>query len=191
MSIPPTNQESHDLTTLLQQWREGKGAAFGRVIDQVYDELRVISGKRLGQQGRSATLSPTELLHEVLIGVMPTKMDFKNRAHFFATMSLAMRSILVDRARARATEKRGGDRLQVTLTNIEATASTSIVDLLAIDEALTKLGELDPRCADIMQLHFFGGMTREEIAALLNISLSTVTRDLRFAHGWFAKNVRE
>jgi RNA polymerase sigma factor (TIGR02999 family) len=178
-----------DLTTLLHAWREGSGTAFGKVIDQVYDELSVIATKRLSQMGGQVTLSPSDLLHEALIGIMPNGMDFKNRAHFFATMSLAIRSILVDRARARAADKRGGDRVRVTLTNIEAVNTTSVIDLIAIDEALAKLEALDARCGQIMHLSYFGGMSGEEIAQLLNVSASTVKRDLRFAHGWFQKNI--
>lgn len=122
---------------------------------------------------------------------MPTNMDFKNRAHFFATMSLAIRSILVDRARARAraADKRGGDLVRVTLSNIELVDATSVIDLIAIDEALAKLEALDPRCRQIMHLSSFGGMSGEKIAQLLDVSVSTVKRDLRFAHGWFQKNI--
>lgn len=104
-------------------------------------------------------------------------------------MSLAIRSILVDHARARAANKRGGDLVRVTLTNIEVADSSSTFNLMAIDEALKKLEALDPRCGQIMHLSYFGGLSIEEIAALLDISASTVKRDLRFAHGWFAKNL--
>jgi RNA polymerase sigma factor (TIGR02999 family) len=193
MNLPTTpirpSAPATDLTTLLQQWRAGSDAAFGQLIDKVYGELKVIATKRLNQMGGQVTLSPSDLLHEALIGIMPTDMDFKNRAHFFATMSLAIRSILVDRARARAADKRGGDRVRVTLTNIEAVDATSVIDLIAIDEALAKLEALDPRCGQIMHLSYFGGMSGEEIAQLLDVSLSTVKRDLRFAHGWFQKNI--
>ena len=176
-----------DLTTMLHAWRDGSGAAFSRLIDQVYNQLRSISAGRLRQLGGAITLSPTELLHEALIGIMPTDMDFKNRAHFFATMSLAIRSILVDHARARSANKRGGDMVRVTLTNFESGEESNAIDLLAIEQALTKLEALDPRCGQIMHLTYFAGLEQDEIAAILNTSVSTVTRDLKFARGWITR----
>lgn len=193
MNLPRTPNETPsptgDLTTLLHQWREGSGTAFGHLIERVYDELTLIAAKRLNQMGGGHTLSPTDLLHEALIGIMPSNIDFKNRGHFMATMSLSIRSILVDHARARSADKRGGDLVRVTLTNIDVAVTTSTFNLLAIDEALKKLEALDPRCGQVMHLSYFGGMSREEIADLLNVSVSTVKRDLSFAHGWFARNL--
>jgi RNA polymerase sigma factor (TIGR02999 family) len=180
---PPAN----DLTTLLNAWREGSGTAFVNVIDQAYAELKQIAVRRLNQGGGSPTLSPTDLLHEALIGLMPTNMDFKNRAHFFATMSLAIRSILIDHARARAANKRGGDMVRVTLTNADVGEESQAIDLLAIEQALTELEKLDPRCGQIMHLTYFAGLEQDEIAALLNTSISTVTRDLKFARGWITR----
>jgi RNA polymerase sigma factor (TIGR02999 family) len=178
-----------DLTTMLHAWRDGSGAAFSQLIDQVYEQLRTISAGRLRQLGGVVTLSPTELLHEALIGIMPTDMDFKNRAHFFATMSLAIRSILVDHARARSANKRGGDLLRVTLTGAYSGEESQAIDLLAIEQALTKLEALDPRCGQIMHLTYFAGLEQDEIAAILNTSVSTVTRDLKFARGWITRTL--
>ena len=115
MPTPPVA----DLTNLLHAWREGNGNAFGQLINQVYGELKVISAKRLNQSGGTATVTPTELLHEALIGIMPSSMNFESREHFFATMSLSIRSILVDRARAHSAQKRGGDRVRITLSGID------------------------------------------------------------------------
>ena len=185
MSLPEL--PAADLTTMLRAWREGSGTAFGDVIDQVYGELKRIAARRLNQSGGSATLSPTEVLHEALIGIMPTNMDFKNRAHFFATMSLAIRSILVDHARARAANKRGGNQIRVTLTHAEVGEESQDIDLLAIEQALSQLEALDPRCGQIMHLTYFAGLEQDEIAALLNTSVSTVTRDLKFARGWVTR----
>ena len=176
-----------DLTTLLHAWRAGSGTAFGDVIEHAYEELKRIAARRLNQGGGSATLSPTDLLHEALIGLMPTNMDFKNRAHFFATMSLSIRSILIDHARARAANKRGGDMVRVTLTNADIGEESQAIDLLAIEQALTELEALDPRCGQIMHLTYFAGLEQDEIASLLNTSVSTVTRDLKFARGWITR----
>jgi RNA polymerase sigma factor (TIGR02999 family) len=176
--------QDSSLTALLHEWRNGSGTAFGEVIDQVYDQLRAIAAGRISRSGGALTLSPTELLHEVLIKVMPAPMEWKDRSHFFATMSLAIRSILVDHARARATEKRGGDRLKVTLTSANVGEDSMALDLIALDQALTRLEALDARCAEVMHLTYFGGLSHEEIAGLLKISEATVARDLRFARGW-------
>lgn len=183
--MPP--EINADLTTMLKQWRDGSGTAFADLIDRVYDELKVMANRRLSQSGNSATVSPTELLHEALIGVMPSTMDFKDRAHFFATMSLAIRSILVDHARARAANKRGGDLVRVTLTGIDVAETADLEKLIAIDEALKALEAVDPRCAQVIHLTYFGGLSQSEIAKHMNISIPTVMRDVRFARNWLAK----
>jgi RNA polymerase sigma factor (TIGR02999 family) len=181
--LPPPQ----DLTTVLREWREGSGSAFGSLLDQVYDELKVIAAKRLNQSGGAVTMSATELLHEALVGILPNKPEFKNRAHFFATMSLAIRSILVDHARARAANKRGGDMMRVTLTGIDVAETTDLENLIVIDEALKALEAVDPRCAQVIHLTYFGGLSQSEIADHLNISIPTVMRDARFARNWLAK----
>lgn len=182
-----TPQPDSSLTALLQAWRNGSGTAFGDLIDQVYDQLHKIAAQRVNRAGGSVTLSPTELLHDVLLKVMPAPMDWANRAHFFATMSLAIRSILVDHARARNADKRGGDCIRVTLTGADVGEESMASDLLALEQALTQLEALDPRCGQVMHLTYFGGLSREEVATLLKISVPTVTRDLRFARAWLTK----
>jgi RNA polymerase sigma factor (TIGR02999 family) len=177
------------LTALLHSWRQGSRTAFGTLIDQVYDHLRAIAAKRLGRSGGFATLSPTELIHEALLGVMASPREFENRVHFFATMSLAVRSLLVDHARARAAGKRGGGMIRVTLSAElgELGEDGGIVALLAIEEALVQLERLDARCGRILHLTCFAGLSREEIAGLLGISVPTVDRDLRFGRAWLNK----
>jgi RNA polymerase sigma factor (TIGR02999 family) len=115
----------------------------------------------------------------------PPKLE--NRAHFFATMSLLMRSVLVDRARARLAEKRGGGALNVTWTDSEHGQETMALDLLALDEALRKLEALDERSCRVMEMTYFGGLERDEIAKVLSISVPTVDRDLKFARAWISK----
>jgi len=190
-TAPPTlaAAATSDLTTLLHEWRQGSGTAFAGLIDQVYGELKLIAQKRLGQFGGHVSLSPTELLHEALIGIMPTDTDFKNRAHFFATISLAVRSILIDYARARSADKRGGERIEVTLTNLGLGEDSMAMDLLAIDQALTELERLDARCGQVMHLTYFGGLERDEIAEMLSINVRTVGRDLLFGRAWIAKGM--
>ena len=184
-----TDPLGDSLTTLLHSWRQGSGTAFGTLIDQVYDQLRAIAAQRLHRSGGFATLSPTELIHEALLGVMASPRTFENRVHFFATMSRAVRSLLGDHARARSAGKRGGGLIRVTLDagHAELGEGNGIVDLLAIEEALTQLERLDARCGRILHLTCFSGLTREEIAGLLGISVPTVDRDLRFARAWLSR----
>lgn len=173
-----------DLTALLHAWRQGDGQAFSTAIERVYAELKRMAAQRIGG-GREATLSPTELVHEVVIGLMPASMDFANRAHFLATMSLAMRAILIDHARARSADKRGGDRVRTSLSRIDAEDEAgAAIDLLALEQALSQLEALDARCGQVMHLTYFGGLAQDEIATLLNVSIPTVKRDLRFARAW-------
>ena len=185
----PRAEVATDLTTLLHEWRGGSGAAFASLIDQVYGDLKRIAQARLGQFGGHESFSPTELLHEALLGAMQSTSDFKSRAHFFATISLAVRAILLDHARARAASKRGGARVQVTLTGLGLGEESMAMDLLAIDQALTELERLDARCGQVMHLTYFGGLAREEIAQLLNINVRTVGRDLLFGRAWIAKGM--
>jgi len=175
------------LTTLLRAWRAGDGAAFEQIIDQAHAELRRMARGRLA--GNQITLVPTELLNEAVIKVMQSPPDLANRAHFFATMSLAMRSILVDRARERLAEKRGGGALNVTWTDSAHGEDTMAVDLLALDQAMRKLEALDARSAQILEMAYFGGMEHEEIAKVLGVSLRTVDRDLKFARSWIGKSI--
>lgn len=182
-----SSNQTSNLTNLLHQWREGSGSAFSALIDQVYVRLHGMASSRVNQAGRAATISPTELLHEVLLDVMPAPMDWQNRAHFFATMSLVIRSTLVDHARMRSSNKRGGDQVRVTLTNVDIGEESMAFDLLAIEEALSQLEAEDPRCGQVMHLTYFGGLSQEEIANVLNISVASVTRDLRYARASLAK----
>ncbi len=177
------------LTTLLHSWRQGSSTAFGTLIDQVYVQLRAIAAKRLCRSCGFATLSPTELIHEALLGVMASPREFENRVHFFATMSLAIRSLLIDHARAQSAGKRGGGMIRVTLNaELEERGEDGrTVALLVIEEALVQLERLDARCGRVLHLTCFAGLSREEIAGLLGISVPTVDRELRFGRAWLNK----
>lgn len=176
-----------DLTMLLHAWHGGGEHAFAAAIEHAYAELKNIAARRIGHFG-PATLSATELVHEAVLGSLASPMDFANRVHFLATMSLAMRSILVDHARARAADKRGGDWLRLSLSRVDdEDESEPAVDLLALDQALQQLETLDPRCGRVIHLAYFGGLSQAEIAQLLNVSVPTVKRDLRFARACLLK----
>ena len=182
MSAAPAEKSS--LTTLLEAWRQGDGAAFSQLFDQVYGQLKSIAAQRLRQVGSDSTLSPTELLHEAVLRISDIPPDWKNRAHFFASMSLIIRATLVDHARASAAHKRGGNHLHITLTDASVGEESQIADLLSLDQALNTLEKIDERGSQILHLTYFAGLTREDIAGVLNISIATVDRELRFARAW-------
>ncbi|MCQ4167297.1 ECF-type sigma factor [Tahibacter harae] len=177
------------LTELLLSWKRGEGAAFKQVIDQVYAQLKQIAAQRLHQSGSDLTLTPTDLLHDAVLRVAEAPMDWKNRAHFFASMSLFIRSALVDHARARQAAKRGGRPVYVTLSQADAGEASMAADLLALDQALLRLEALDPRGAQVLHLAHFGGLDRQQIAAVLEVSLATVDRDLRFTRAWLREEL--
>jgi RNA polymerase sigma factor (TIGR02999 family) len=174
-----------DLTTLLKSWRDGDGRAYRALIEQSYGELRRIARQQLAMTPGLVTLSPTELLHESLLKIADGPKEWESRAHFFASMSLTLRSVLVDFARERRADKRGGDMVRVTFDESELPgATTHYAGLIALDAAMSELEKLDPRCGAVVHLTYFGGLTREDIAGVLKVSVPTVDRELRFARGW-------
>ncbi len=183
------NAPSQPLTHLLQAWQQGDGSAFSTLFEQVYDQLKKIAAQRLREVGGDSTLAPTELLHEAVLRIADAPKDWHNRAHFFASMSLYIRAVLVDHARARAAEKRGGRNLHVTLTGANLGVDSNIADLLALDQALNKLEALDARSAEVLHLTYFAGLEREQIADVLKVSVATVDRELRFSRSWLNANM--
>ncbi|AVP98333.1 RNA polymerase subunit sigma-70 [Ahniella affigens] len=177
------------LTELLAAWQGGQNGAFGQAFALVYEELKRIASQRLRQSGSDLTLSPTALLHEAYLRVAESDVVFKNRAHFFAGMSLYIRSALVDHARARTAAKRGGLDMLVSLSEAQMGEEAMVTELLALDQSLQALAALDPRCAEVMHLLCFAGLDREEIADVLTVSLATVDRDLRFGKAWIREEL--
>jgi RNA polymerase sigma factor (TIGR02999 family) len=177
------------LTGLLHAWQQGDGRAFSRLFEQVYAQLKSIAANRLRGGAPGVTLTPTELLHEAVLRAAEVPKDFKNRAHFFATMSLMIRATLVDHARARAAQKRGGDAVRVTLTQGDAGEESMVADILALDQALIRLEALDPRTSEVLHLTYFAGLDRQQIVDVLQLSLATVDRELRFARAWLSKEL--
>lgn len=149
-----------------------------------YNQLRRMAAANM--QGQAALLQPTAVVHEAWMKVARHRPDiFADRAHFLSLAARAMRQIIVDHARARAAVKRGGDRVQVSLSGVdEATGDDELHDVLTINAQLDALAEVDPRRARVVELKFFGGMTTPEIAAALEASVSTVERDWRIARAW-------
>ena len=179
------------LTMLLDDWQEGDGAAYGAVFSQAYVELRRIARQRIHAMGSDVTLSPTELVHEAVLRVMGTELHWKDRNHFFASLSLYMRAVLVDRARARASLKRGGGATHLALSQVDFAGDSGSLDLLALDSALQRLEELDPRCGSVLHLTCFAGLKRQQIAEVLNVSVQIVDRELRFAKSWLTSHLHE
>jgi RNA polymerase sigma factor (TIGR02999 family) len=174
-----------NVTRLLVQWREGSDEALNELIPLVYSELHRIADRHLRNERESPTLQATMLIHEAYMKLVGADVRWEGRKHFLAIASNNMRRVLVDHARSRSRAKRGGkDAVSVTLTNAIAAEAGDQVDIIAVDQALEKLAGFDERKAKIIELHFFGGLTYDEIADIMEISPATVHRDLRMAKSW-------
>jgi RNA polymerase sigma factor (TIGR02999 family) len=188
--LAAVNADSTDraLTVLLRAWQAGDQASLAKLMRQIVGDLQRMAASRL-RGAETPSLASHDLVQEALLKVMQSPPEWQNRAHFFATMSLAMRSVLVDHARARQADKRGGQWQQVTYT-LSAVGEESIVaDLLTLDQLLTQLAALDGRAAEVLQMTYFAGMERAEIATVLGVSVPTVDRELRFARAWLSEQL--
>ncbi|MFI5006840.1 MAG: sigma-70 family RNA polymerase sigma factor [Solirubrobacterales bacterium] len=177
------------VTQLLHEWRGGNRAALEELLVEVYDELRRLARRHMRRERPDHTLQTTALVHEAFLRLADADVPWQDRAHFFSVAARQMRRILVDHARARASAKRGGEARRLTLDEAMAAPSRHVDELLQIDEALGRLAEEDPRKSQVVELRFFGGLTYEEIAEVLGVSLSTVRADLRFAKAWLRKEL--
>ncbi len=176
----------NELTEFLIDWGRGDKEALERLMPVVYQELHRLAQFHLRRERNNHTLQTTALVHEAYIRLIDqTQVEWKNRAHFFAIAAQMMRRIMVDYARARAFEKRGGDVVRVSLQEAEFVADAKhSPDILALDEALKELEKLDKRKASVVELRFFSGLSVEETAEVLEISVGTVVRDWNFAKAW-------
>lgn len=179
-----------DVTELLNQWVDGDAAALDQVTPLVYEQLRQIARQLFRRERASHTLQPTALVHEAFVRLIGVKVEWQNRAHFFAIAARMMRRLLVNEAQARLAEKRGGGLLRITLDdNVGQMAAQE--EVLELDAALSRLTELDARKSEVMELHYFGGLTHTEIATVMSISESTVRRELRVAKLWLRRMLSE
>jgi RNA polymerase sigma factor (TIGR02999 family) len=180
-----------DITRTLQDWGEGRAGAQERLFLAVYDELRRVARKYLRRESLDQTLQPTELVHEAYMRLVDqTRVTWQNRAHFFGIAAQQMRRILVDRARARKADKRGGDISLLAFDESHAAPQGQAqVDLLALDEALERLAKVDERKARVVEMRFFAGLNEEEIAECLNVSTKTVERDWQMAKLWLYREL--
>lgn len=184
---PPT-----DVSLLLASWRQGDEAAAGRLMPLVYDELRRLSRSYLQRERSDHTLQPTALVHEAFLRMVDkSQPQWQDRAHFFAVAAQQMRRILVDHARAHSADKRGGDAMRVPLDDdMVFQHHRPAADLLALDDALTALAELDERKARIVELRYFAGMTLGEVAQLYDLSTATINNESRLARAWLHRYLR-
>ena len=179
------SSSSHAITQLLLAWSEGDQAALEQLAPLVERELHRLAQRYLVGERRGHSLQATELVNEAYLRLIDWQaVRWQNRAHFFAMAAQMMRRILVDHARRRRFQKRGGGALQVSLTEAENNARQPSADLLALDDALSSLARFDARKSQIVELKFFGGLQEEAIAEVMKISLRTVQREWNLARAW-------
>jgi len=180
----------HEVTDLLQAWGEGDLDAGDRLVPLIYQELRRRAAAHLRRERRDHTMQPTALVHEVYLRLVDQRRAaWQNRAQFFAVASQMMRRILVDRARGRGAIKRSGRWARVTLDEVALVRQPAGVDLLDLDDALTRLQAFDARKSQVAELRFFGGLSLEETGEVLGVSLATVERDWQVARAWLFKTL--
>jgi RNA polymerase sigma-70 factor, ECF subfamily len=181
---------SSEISLLLDQYRDGQAEAFERLMELVYDDLRRIAAWQLQTERPGHTLQPTALVHEAylkLAGQNPV--EWQNKAHFFALAAQVMRHILVDHARARQRDKRGGGQVSVALDEAIKLSHPSEPGLVELDEALSMLARQDARKSRIVELRYFGGLSIEETAEVLGISPTTVRREWTLAKAWLRREL--
>ncbi len=182
--------KSQQLTGLLVAWSQGDAAAMEQLMPMVYQELRRMASRRLAVERQNHTLDSVALVHEAYLRLIDQRsVNWQNRAHFFAIAARLMRRILVDYARARKVAKRGGGMLNVSLTGSEAALATSASEMIEVDQALTRLAAIDPRKCEVVELRFFAGLSIEETACILHISVNTVARDWNVARAWLHREL--
>jgi RNA polymerase sigma factor (TIGR02999 family) len=182
--VPPA--PAGDITQLLGELQRGDSRAADRLLPVVYEELRRLARTYFHQEPTEHTLQPTALVHEAYLRLVDGGVDWQGRAHFFGVAARAMRRILIDHARARRADKRGGGAVRAPLDAIDAAHGEMPPDeyLLSLDEGLQELAKLDQQQARVVEMRFFGGLNVEETAAVLDVSPRTVKRDWAMAKGW-------
>jgi len=174
---------------LVQRDRDGDPAALEELLPLVYDQLRRMAARFLREERPGHTLAPTALVHEAYLRLAGADLELQDRAHFLAIASGVMRRVLMDHARSRNRQKRGAGALMLSLEDVREIPSDNLGQLLGLDEALEELAKFDARKAKIVELIYFGGLTYDEVAALLNISSVTVHRELRLAKAWLEREL--
>ncbi len=186
------SEETTKITQLLSQARDGSKTALDELLPLVYDELRRIASKQLSSERPNHTLQATALVNEAyLLLVNQHSVDWRNRLHFFSIASEAMRRILVNHAIAKKAKKRGDGATLLSLDEVVSFSNKQEIDLIGLDEALNELAEMDEKQAKIVELKFFGGLTNEEIAEFMSVSVSTIKREWTSARAWLLGRMKD
>ncbi|MGD0457535.1 MAG: sigma-70 family RNA polymerase sigma factor [Terriglobia bacterium] len=187
--MPPP--DSGTFTGWLLEWRNGSREAGDRLFAAAYQELRRLAAWHFPKEEPGHTLQPTALVNELYLKLFSGEpIEWQNRAHFFAVAAQQLRRLLIDHARARVAEKRGAGDVRLSLDEASGWAPPRQEDLIELDQALRRLEELDPRCAHVVELRFFGGLTEREATEVPGISVATLKRDWDFARAWLITQAR-
>ena len=182
--------DAGEITRLLREWRTGNKAAFDNLLPLVYSELRRMASQHMRRENAGHILQTSALLNEAYVRlVSQPDIPFEGRAHFYAVSSVVMRQILVDYARRQKRAKRGGGAVTITIEDFSVATADSTEEILAVDEALTKLAQFDERKARVVEMRFFGAMSVAETAAVLGVSENTVIRDWSLARAWLRSSL--
>ena len=179
-----------EVTRILSKIHAGDRAATEKLLPLVYDELRRLAAQRMTAEKVGLTLQPTALVHEAYLRLVDQELEWDGRGHFFAAAAEAMRRILVEAARRRQSQKRGGDRQRLDLLEDDLVAFPISDELLDLNQALVRLESHDLQAAAVVQLRIFSGMTIDEVASHLGVSISTVKRNWSYARAWLAREIR-
>ena len=186
MATPPTP----DITRLLVDWSEGRRDALDQLMPAIYQELHKIAGSYLRRERAEHTLQPTALIHEAYLRLVgPNVPSFKSRTHFYGVAAHVMRQILVEHARARGAAKRGAGGRKVSLDDVTLFSAERTADLVALDDALTTLAGFDERKSKVIELRFFAGLSLDDTADALGVSVATISRELRLAQAWLQREL--
>lgn len=189
--MEPHANDRTDATLLLQEAMAGDGAAAECLLPLVYDQLRELAARHFRRQSPGHTLEPTALVHEVFLKMIDQSVvDYNGRTHFMAVAAMAMQQVLIDHARRKRADKRGGGRASVTLLDGDVASEQHEADVLALQDALARLASMDERKGQVVSMRFLGGMSIEQTADLLGVARSTVAEDWRFARAWLIRELR-
>lgn len=177
------------VSDLLVRWRSGDDTALERLMPLIYDELHLLARRHLRGERANHTLQTTALVHEAYLRLVGSDVEWEGRVHFLAVAAQTMRRVLVDHARSRSRQRRGGGLKLVSIEKAQAVAPAPAMDLMVLDEALDRLAAMDGRKARAAELHYFGGLSYDETALALGVSSATVHRELRVAKAWLYREL--
>lgn len=185
-------EQQREVTQILHDWSGGDAEASSRLMPLVYTELRRLARTFLSRERGGHTLQPTSLVNEAYLRLVDqTRVNWQNRAHFYGIAANMMRRVLIDHARAHATGKRGGGAIHLSVDDVQLPIEQRAAEFIALDEALEKLSQFDQRKCRIVEMRFFAGMTDEEIAEVLDVSIRTVLRDWKTARLWLYRELSQ